>query len=305
MQNKIFENYVHKCPVCSAELDADSKFCQYCGANLSELNSQYYDAEKQIHEARKSIEEAKENIARNQATLTTAKKSNKNVWKKIVFIIIGIFIAQLVLAVGVSLIMSAAELSFEKAKEEFCQELLNEDVDTVVVDEFDVSQYDFVGYGKSNAAGEIEQYENLYKIPFRSTDYDNTCIFTGNIVLQANVLEEIYGYQDDNLNLYADNCRFYVRWDVDKYYDESTDFLSIFDKNDFKNIKRVENLVVGDVEFECYVESVYYDEYTLIANPYRDCFIVIEVSPRYNDVDFDIEDIAKYFKQIEVNHKIQ
>ena len=305
MQNKIFENYVHKCPVCGAELDSNNKYCQYCGANLEELNAQYHDAEKQIHEARQDIQEAKEKIARGQATLTAAKKSNKNVWKKIVFIIIGIFVAQLVLAIGAGLIMSAVELSFENAKEEFCQELLNADVDTVTAPAFDISKYDFVEYGKSNAAGEIEQCENIYKIPFRNTDYDNTCIFTGNIVFQANVLEEIYGYQDDNLNFYADNCRLYVRWDVTSYYDDSTDFLSIFDKKDFEDIKRVENLVVGDVEFECYVRSRYYDEYTLVANPYRDCFIVIEISPRYNDVELDVENISQYIKHIEVNHKIQ
>ena len=72
MAEKIFENYINKCPVCGAELDSESKYCAYCGANLEELNTQYHDNEKQIYDAQEDIKEAKERIE------TREVKFNKN-----------------------------------------------------------------------------------------------------------------------------------------------------------------------------------------------------------------------------------
>lgn len=306
MSNKIFENYVNKCPVCGAELDSNSKYCAYCGANLEDLNVTYHEAEQQIHEARADIQEAKEKIQEREAQFKAAKKSNKNIWKKIVIVALCLFIGQFVLAIGVSLIFSAVEVSFEKDKEEFCAELLNEDVDTITAKDFNVNDYEFVGYGKSNIAGELLFSDDYLSIPMRTANYENTCIMQGEIIVDREGLEEIYTFKDDEIGMYFEDYRLRISTDIVEYYDKSTDFLYMYEREDFDNIKRCDDFVVGDVKFECFVDYSYStEEYKLIANPFRDCFIVIDIENRNYDKELDFEDVVEHIKLIEVDHTIQ
>lgn len=305
MAEKIFENYINKCPVCGAELDSESKYCAYCGANLEELNTQYHDNEQQIHDAQEDIKEAKERIETREVKFKEAQKSKKNIWKKVVMIAACLFFGQLVLALIVSGIFALTESAFEADKEEFCQALLNKNVDTIEADDFNYEDQAFEKFGKSNAAGEIEFTEEFLKMPFRASNYDNTSIFSGNIVFKNGNVDEIYTFRDDSLNMYFEECRVSVNWDVASYYEDSTDYLTIFEREDFENIERLDNYQVGDLTFECYVDRSYTDEYIFVASPYRECFIVIQLEDRDYDSSMSFKEALSYIVGIQTEYAMQ
>ena len=306
MSDKIFENYIDKCPVCGAELDAHNDHCAYCGAKLEVLNTEYHNVEQQIHDARADIQEAKELIENREVKYKEAKKSRINIWKIIVIVCLVLIAIKIAIVVGAGMIMASVESEFDRDRAAFCQELLSKDVGTIIAEDFNESEYEFVDFGKSNVAGCIQQSENYLKFPFRSSNSSNTLIVNGNVIIDADKLDEIYTYKDDMTSTYLDDCRILISWYATQFYENSTDFLDIYDREDFENITRCDNYVVGDITFECYLSTRYStEEYILVANPYRDCFIVIEIENRRYNEKFDFEDAINHIIHVQAEYSIQ
>ena len=79
----------------------------------------------------------------------------------------------------------------------------------------------------------------------------------------------------------------------------------IFEREDFENIERLDNYQVGDLTFECYVDRSYTDEYIFVANPYRECFIVIQLEDRDYDSSMSFKEALSYIVGIQTEYAMQ
>ena len=286
MSKTVFENYQSVCPNCGAELDSDHKVCPFCGINLIGLNSKYRDNEKVIVDAIDDINKAKQRIFHKENQLKGLKihKTKSRISKMFVISCIVLFLA-VVIAGFISI---TRDDIMSKKINEFNETISKQQVETIDIDEVNISDVEFVNTNKQAAVGYIQESSELLKIPFFQDSYKNGGIFKGALYLKKDKLVEVSSFSDTYTRVDYGTFSITIDFENDSYYDRAIDTLIIADKDDMEKTQRLPNIKVGDAIFECYKFG---KEYHFIAQPYHKCFVIIEVDTNnYDDVDVPVED---------------
>lgn len=293
MQNKrIFENYKDKCPICGGDLDSTHQFCPYCGSNLSSVNQEHRDNESIIAEAIDDIDEAKRKLAYREKQYRDNKRGKDSLFAKIAkwIVIFGIVNFALLLIIG--LIITAVEDAQEQKIEEFKQSLLAQDVDIEKYNEIDLDDYDFLNTNKQSSAGYIQEADGVFAIPFYSDLYSSNGIFKGTIYIDSDNFDEFSLIYEDRISIYYNDCYLSISTN-DGYYQYTVDALPLYDKERIEMTRRLDNIKIGDIVFECYQVS---EDFVMVSNPFADCYITIEGSPSYDNDNFEFDDMMKVLR---------
>ena len=277
MSNKqIFNNYQAQCPYCGGSLDASHIYCPYCGVNLQDINKPYRDDESTIANAIDDINSARQRIE-NRETQYEATKKGARFGKiaKWIFILLGLNFAFLII---VGVIMGIAESVDAKKVEEYKQQLAAQDVSTKEFDVLEIDDLEFKNTEKRLSIGYVQETDDVLAIPFYD-DFTNKSVFEGTVYIDKDGFDEFGSIYEDRSTIYFEDYSLHIEVE-NGYYDQTTDMLPAYNYGDFKVISRTNNILLGDLLFECYETE---HGYAMIANPFESCYISIEIKDSYDD----------------------
>lgn len=279
-EKKIFDNYQSRCPICGGELDSDYKICPYCGNVLIDENEEYKSNEEKIIEAFDDIDAAKQRLAETEDLLNLSK-SNKRKSKVLMWILIIIFVP-ILFFICAGTIGSFLVIHEEGKVEEYIDELDKQKVDTIQIEEIDISDVEFTETSRRSSCGYMLESEEYLQIPFYSDYYDNEITVSGTITLAKEEIDEVYSLDADYCSISFENYSASIRVENTPYYDRAVDAVNIYDTD----VIRLNNIKIDDYEFECYKSD--YDRYTFVCDLGQGCFI--EYSPYFYDDEVPMKD---------------